>query len=460
MKKLKKFAIVILVFVLCLSLSSCNISIGSVDALMRPPKLSGDNSLLQVAFERTLGKSDTVVMKTAVSGDNRSSFMFFDLDNDNVDEAFVFYSDPAVDEMAKVGIFKKIENEWELVSSIKGQGEDIYEVNFADINGDDTFELILCWLYTTDAENNAQNVISVASERIMTVYKYSENSTTLLKTETFSKLLVDDFNGDGSDDLLLVNIDLLNTENRTTARFLSFDENYVITLDTIVAISGLLEVFNMTVDTVKVDSQDHTRIYIDGTITESAAITEVIEIDHSTFEFSLPLYENNISGKPVTLRDSRTSSVDIDNDGIVEIPTLENLPYGERISDDTEKPIPLNLTVWSELSDDSDSLIETDFKCILNSTYGYMFVFANEWTDRITAVYNSDTALLKFYLLEDGAVGDALFMLRAFSELKWDDEHGDYEKISASGALIYGYFYIDNELINADDIKNNFVIIN
>lgn len=457
MKKFKKFSMIIFILIICLSFSSCDITLGSVDSLMRPPKLSGDSSLLQVAFEETLGKSDTVVMKTAVSGDNRSSFMFFDMDNDNVDEAFVFYSDTAVDEMAKVGIFKKVNDKWEVVSSIKGQGEDIYEVNFADINGDNVFELVLSWIYTTDAENSPQNVISVASERIMTVYKYSQNSITLLKTETFSKLLVDDFNGDGSDELLLVNIDLLNTENRTTARLLSFDENYVITRDVDITVSGLLEVFNIITDTVKIDGREHTRIYIDGIITETAAITEVIDIDHATFEISLPLYENNISDNPVTLRDSRISSADIDNDGVVEIPTLEGLTCGERISDDTEKPIPLNLTVWSELS---DNLIENDFKCIFNSTYGYMFVFEDEWIDRLTVVYNSDTALMKFYLLEDGAVGDTLFMIRAFSELKWDDGHEDFEKLSASGALVYGYYYIDNEFVNTDDIKNNFVIIN
>lgn len=457
MKKFRIITMIITVLIICLSLSSCDITIGSVDALMRPPKLSGDSSLLQVAFDQTLGNKDAVVMKTPVSGDNRSSFLFFDMDNDGSDEAFVFYSDPSVDEMAKVGIFKKIKDRWELVSSIKGQGEDIYEVNFADINGDNVFELILCWIYTTDAENNAQNVISVASERIMTVYKYSENATTLLKTESFSKLLVEDFNNDGSDDLLLVNINLSNIENRTTARLLSFNEKYTIMRDTVVAISGFLDVFNMTTDTVNIDNKEHTRIYIDGIITETAAITEVIDIEHENFELTLPLYQNNISDKPVTLRDSRISSVDIDNDGVVEIPTLENLPCGERISDDTENPIPLNLTVWSELSDD---LIKTDFKCIFNSTYGYMFIFSQEWIGNITAVYNSDTALLKFHLLNDGAVGDTVFMIKAFSELNWYDDHKQFEKISSSGALVYGYFYIANETVSVDDIKNNFVIIN
>ena len=70
---MKKISVLFLVVIICCFFSGCNINISSVDVLMRPPKLSGENSLLQKTFESTVGDSGSIVMKTPVSGDNRSS---------------------------------------------------------------------------------------------------------------------------------------------------------------------------------------------------------------------------------------------------------------------------------------------------------------------------------------------------------------------------------------------------
>jgi hypothetical protein len=220
----------------------------------------------------------------------------------------------------------------------------------------------------------------------------------------------------------------------------------------------MIDVLNIVTDKISIEDSMHTRVYIDGSITETAVITEVIDIEHETFEISLPLYENNKSEKPVTIRDSRTYSTDIDNDGLVEIPTLETLKGGKRITDDVEGYSNLNLTVWSKL--DSDYNFEPEFKSLLNTTYGYMFIFPDEWIDSITAVYNNSTALLSFYILNDNeTIGTELFSILPFSELKWNDNHNSYSKISSHGALIYGYRLHSNSYVSKDDIIDNFIII-
>ena len=457
MRKTKKIVLIVLICIICISLSSCDFSIASVEALMRPPKLSGENSILQDAFENYIGKSTDVIMKTPISGENRSTYMFVDLDNDKVDEALVFYSDPTVDEFAKAGLFKKLDNKWELVSDIKGQGEEIYDVNFADINGDKKYELIFGWSNVADNEGSTGSVFGTSSERILTVYDYTGNDINLMITETFSKMYVGDFNSDNSDEFLIVNIDLTNVENRATGRILSYNGDYSVKNDISLQLSGMIEVLNIVTDEVKLNDNLHTRIYIDGCITETAVITEIIDIEHESYEITLPLYENNKSEKPVTIRDSRTQSVDVDNDGIVEIPTLETLPGGKRITENGDEFTTLSLTVWSELKEDT---IETEFKSLLNTTYGYMFIFPKEWADKITAVYNTSTTLLTFYALgENDILGSEIFSIMPFSELKWNDDHSGYTKISSSGALVYGYKLKSSSYITIDEITDNFVII-
>ncbi len=455
---MKKLIAVMLTAIVCLTLTGCNFNIASVDSLMRPPKLSGDSSLLQEAFENSVNYSESVIMKTPMSGDNRSSYLFYDLDNDEVQEAFVFYSDPAVEDIAYVSAFKKIEGNWLCVSNIKGRGSDIYEVNFADINGDSVKEILISWNSASQVELANFSDFGSSRNRIMTIYSYNGSSYTLIKTEVFTKAFVDDLNGDNADELFVLNIDLSNQTKSTVGRIISFNSKYEVINEEEFTITGMLEILNIATDNYITEDKVHTRLYIDGLISETGVLTEVIDIAHDDFTVDLPLYSSNISEAPYTLRDVRTVSHDIDNDGFVEIPTLETLISGTSISNNSVEAVPLNLTVWSEIQDGG---VVPDFKCLLNSTYGYMFVFPEESVGKITVVYNTETTTLTFHLLdENGTLGGELFSVRAFSKLNWDENDFGYTKLDEKGAYVYGYTILNTE--NAESIikyiTENFVI--
>lgn len=455
---MKKIIAILLITVVCLTLSGCDFNIASVDSLMRPPKLSGDSSLLQEAFENSVNYSESVIMKTPMSGDNRSSYLFYDLDNDETQEAFVFYSDPAVEDVAYVSAFKKIDGNWSCVSNIKGRGEDVYEVSFADINGDGIKEIVISWNSTSQVELANFSDFGSSRNRTMTIYSYNGSSFTLIKTEVFTKAFIDDLNGDNADELFVLNIDLSNQTKNTVCRIISFNSAYKVVNEEEFTITGMLEILNVVTDNYISNDEVHTRLYIDGLISETGVLTEVIDITHSDFAIKLPLYESNISESPLTLRDVRTNSRDIDNDGIVEIPTLETLVSGTSISSASADAMPLNLTVWSELK---DGLIVADFKCLLNSTYGYMFVFPEDSVGKITVVYNTDTTTLTFYSLdENGTIGGELFSIRAFSKLNWDENDFGYTKLDENGAYVYGYMMLNTENTESiiEYIMENFVV--
>ena len=455
---MKKNIAILLITVVCLTLSGCDFNIASVDSLMRPPKLSGDSSLLQEAFENSVNYSESVIMKTPMSGDNRSSYLFYDLDNDETQEAFVFYSDPAVEDVAYISAFKKIDGNWSCVSNIKGRGEDVYEVSFADINGDGIKEIVISWNSTSQVELANFSDFGSSRNRTMTIYSYNGSSFSLIKTEVFTKAFIDDLNGDNADELFVLNIDLSNQTKNTVGRIISFNSAYKVVNEEEFAITGMLEILNVVTDNYISNDEVHTRLYIDGLISETGVLTEVIDITHSDFAIKLPLYESNVSEAPLTLRDVRTNSRDIDNDGIVEIPTLETLVSGTSISSASADAMPLNLTVWSELK---DGLIVADFKCLLNSTYGYMFVFPEDSVGKVTVVYNTDTTTLTFYNLdENGTIGGELFSIRAFSKLNWDENDFGYTKLDENGAYVYGYMMLNTENTESiiEYITENFVV--
>ncbi len=450
---MKKIIALCLVVIICLTFSSCNFSIKAVDTLMRPPKLSGESSLLQFAFEKSLENSDFVIMKNPISGDNRSSFLFYDLDNDNSQEAFAFYSDPTTSEIAYFSIFKKVSGDWVRVANIKGRGEEIYEIDFADLNGDGIFEIIISWTFLTASEKNRSNSFSNESDRVLTIYRYSEKETTLLKTEYFTKIFVDDFNNDRCDEILLLNINLANIENRTTARLLSFNYDYLVDRDITLTLSNMIDIYNVATDNLN----GNTRIYIDGLINENTLITEVIDIKHEDFSTNLPLYESNTSEIPSTARGSRIFSFDIDSDGVVEIPTHEVMSNAFNISNNSSELTPLSLTVWSEIKENE---LLVDFKCLYNVACNYFYAIPETWTNNVSITYNTDSSVLSFYDISAGESEKVeIISFKVFNTNEWNDYNGKYMKFLEDGILVYTYLFNSNSGYNEATLLKNFVIV-
>ena len=456
---MKKIVIVLFVFVICASLIFGIYNIKSVDSLMRPPKLGGENSLIQQAFDETVSESDGIIMKNPLDGKYTSTYLFYDLNNDGLDEALVFYSDLTDDNMACVNIFKKTNNEWSFVSKIKGKSEEVYQVDFADFNSDGICEILLSWKAVEPIDSLNSPDFSLLGNRLLSIYSYNETSTTLLKSEHYSNYYIDDFDANDSDDLFLVNISLSDQEKKTSGRLISFCDDYSISQDISIALTGMLNVFNIVSDNVIENNKEISRIFIDGFISENAVITEVVNIVQDSFEVSLPLYEQNQSLQPSTLRDSRSISFDFDNDGEVEIPTLEKLPHSELVLKDSNEKGQLNLTVWHNLI---KSRLTVDAKCIYSSSFKYMFIFPDEWINEITAVYDYNNDTLTFYYVDSSDKTDNWIMsIKAFYTSNWEKDNLDYISFTDSSTYIYGYKFYDNDTKEdyIEYIDSNFLVI-
>ena len=457
---MKKLFTALIVMLVCLSFTSCEYNITSIEGLMRPPKLSGESRLLQQAFEQSVEDISGIKMKTPVSGQYRSSYLFFDLEKDGRNEALVFYSNPLESSYACVSVFKFANDEWKNISNIKGKNEEIYEVNFADINGDKISEILISWTGSVGTENIASNDFGKRNERLLTAYSCDGVTTTLLKTESYTNLYLNDLDNNGSDEIIIFKINLTDNQKQTTSRILSFNSDFLVEFDESFKLTGLLEINNIVTDTLVENEKKYTRIFVDGAISEIGVVTEIINIDCDSFEISLPLYETNQSQKPTTLRASKIYCTDIDEDGMVEIPTDEILPLAIRLPFKDNKNNELNLTVWSEYNENE---MQVDFKCLLNTSFGYMFVFENDTLGEISATYNDDNQTLTMFSVNDtGELSDELFSIKAFYEQDWDENNLKYSKYSENDTFVYGYL-IHNE-DSSDEyekfIHENFIILN
>ena len=410
----RKYVLPVLSVLLIFGLCSCSARIATVDELMRPPRLSGENSGIQEAFERAT-QNKSVQIKTPTSGAYRSAYVLYDFDGDDTQEAITFYRDTEDETTAYMHVLDFNGTRWESVADIKGKGSEVYEIDFCDMNGDGRQEIVVCW-----------SLFESTGGRVLTVYTPRVNETTVslreLAQEPFTQMLPMDVNADGRDEIFLM---LITTEfgaNRTICRVLAMDDEFGIyamdSLELVPALSVLsLQAANMQEGTAVV--------YADCVLNESIAVTEVVYWDTASHCLRAPLTEDNRALVPQTARSASLSCMDVDADGVPEIPTQQF--YSNAVT-----------AVW--LSFDGSALQETTSALMLSGASCAFQLTAAE-LQSLTVIYEPAAQICSFYRqLSDGTRGDLLFILSVMATAKWEEgENGARVFLAESGRRTYAY---------------------
>ena len=104
-----------------------------------------------------------------------------------------------------------------------------------------------------------------------------------------------------------------------------------------------------------------------------------------------------------------------------------------------------------------------DSRCLLNGTYGYMFLYPEDWLGNITAVYNEKNATITFYSIDSNeTLTSPLFSIKSTFEIDWDENDNGYTKFDENGVYVYGYSIVDddNEDLYISTIEDNFILLN
>ena len=435
---MKRIFKIVLISLVCLSLASCEHTFMSVEQLMRPPKLSGEDSILQDAFEASVEDEKDIVMKTPFGGDYRSSYILFDIDNDSIEEAIVLYSVPGDGNFVIAKIFEYSDGEWINTSQIYGKHSEIYEINFADINGDGCHEILLSWASKFDDDEILHNDLNVSYK--LEIYSYDGVENDLIFTDSYTELFFKDLSNNKADEILMFKVNFSDINNLTTVRLISFNKNYSVSCDKVITISDMPEIKYVVSDNVILNGKKISRVFVDGTFNDSEIYTDIIEIDEK-FNMSLPLYNKAVSASPKTLRNDGIYCMDIDMDGIIEVPTMDIYPFSERING--EKSEPLNLIIWSEYV---NNRFNVKYKSLLNIKVGHLAIIPEEFIGKITAIYDEENLNLTFYsVTTDGKIESALFSFRIFTVPDWEKNSFNYEKLHENDTYVYGYLIFKAE---------------
>ncbi|MDO3412867.1 VCBS repeat-containing protein [Saccharibacillus sp. CPCC 101409] len=305
-----------------LALTGCSdtLSLPDPTSLIRPPRLAADKEVLKNAIDVKLPAGATEVR--TLGSEDTSTIHDIDLDGDGVNEAVVFYKSPDAS-VVKGMILQKQGNTWVNTLTVDGEGPVLDKLEFRDVTGDGHLDIVAGYGLEENAPNSFNNSLVIYSYTGTTV------SSPIVKVP-YAEFGVADFNGDGKEELALINFD---ANTGTEIKVYQYRENSLQELSSLTLPNKTLtSYYNVAAGKV---SEAVNGLVLDMTIGTSS-YTQLVVMKNDMLE--------SVLGEDAAFKDGLVKSEDVNGDGIIEIGTLRK-PYGWSYFEHKED-VPL-LTIYS-----------------------------------------------------------------------------------------------------------------
>ncbi len=322
MKKALK-ALLAVLLISCI-FSGCSLpNFFAAEKLIRPPKLTGENAALQMAFENTVGK-DTGLY-TPIAGNHRASYILFDANDDSVDEAVVFYSLNSNSSVVHMHLLSQKDGEWYSVFDIIGSGTEVYKVDFYNIDNTNNLEIAVIWSVEDSKREKTLSVYRIAS-----LDRDVDNALVSIATIQISDYVYFDVDGDKANELLYLYYNSSEHVYSLSARLLDFDsaENIFVPLSDL-AFQSEISTFS---DIIYEKNGNDLRIYLDCISPDNEMFTEILVFSMEKEALFSPQPEDKHLSE-LSQRNEFIGCQDFNNDGLIDIPVMIDAEESYVLSD-------------------------------------------------------------------------------------------------------------------------------
>ena len=192
MKKIRQFCAALVCAALCLLLTGCDLLPDEriqVEELLRAPRLSGDYGDVQTALNDWLEES--AQLKYPMQGELLSPFLLQDLDGDGQQDAAVLYTTARSSNVCIAILQKDDAGVWKVHQSVEGLSDTVESVSLARLQPGGAAQLVVGYL-------------SAQGDHYLAVYAYENEQLTIILEQQYQQYLVEDITGGGSQDLILM----------------------------------------------------------------------------------------------------------------------------------------------------------------------------------------------------------------------------------------------------------------
>ncbi len=381
---------IILSVLLCsLVLTGCTtMTMGNVENLLTPPDLSSEQTEIKEALMETVGKN--IKLKYPRLGDYRSAFLIADIDEEKTEEAIVFYEKTGItdgDGRLHMAILDKKDDKWTAVFDSAGMGTDVERVRIEKLGNEKLPTVLVGYSFTGNMG------------KVLTAYNYSKGTLTERLHESYMNLEITDLDNNGENEISLITGD-------NKVKVCVIDEEGIRNFET---------------DIEPVTSGEYSRIingklrdgrnalYIDTPHSDGMTTTQIIYVQNGFVKNPVYSLQTDTSANTLvkTMRPTGYYSVDIDGDGVVEIP----VPVIMTGYENEDVASQLFLTEWYDFNPTNLSF-EKKNTGYYSITDGYCFMMPSRWTGSVTVKRDIAKNEIVFYKYNGDIKDDSVELMR------------------------------------------------
>ena len=428
--------------VVLVSAGGCNFMELSLEDALRPPKTMGDEAEIEQLISDSAKGGYT--LKYPKNGNYRSAIIMRDLDGDKADEAIAFFH--GKDETAKIHmlVMNESDGKWQIAGDYVTETTDVDCVDFSNITESPELEILAG--YTTYTPN----------VNFLSCYTYSNGTTSTIQAgQSYSAFYCGSLDNSGKDGVMTLN--LFTADNEAKATLLEYDkEKRMLFAKASVSMDPNVVKFRHVVFG---ELEDNVKgIVVDGAYASDELVTQAIYFNNDLAVLRNPLYRERY--KNPTLRTVSVYSEDVDNDRIVDIPTVEKLP-----SAGVDSAVKITDKVTRNTFSPAGETLNRKNDYAINFDYGFLVKIPATWQSGTYTATVENTSM-KFFAWQDKKLGSELFEIRSFDAAAWDQgkDNDGYTVIYRDNRYAYAFrnetvadspFYLtDNEIKTAFSVLN------
>ena len=402
------------------SAGGCSFLELSLDDALRPPKTMGNEAKIEKLISDSAKGGYT--LKYPKNGNYRSAIITKDLDGDDVAEAIAFFCGKDETTRLHMLVMHETDDGWKVSGDFVTETTDVDCVDFAKVTGSDSLDILIG--YSTYSPN----------VNFLSCYSYKNGDTTSVSAgQSYSAFYCGSL--EQSNRTEVVTLSLYSADNEAKATLLEYngDKRALYAKSSVAMDPSVVSFKHVTFGELGGGTRG---IAVDGAYADKTICSQIIYYNRELAVLRNPLYREKV--KNVTLRTADVYCTDSNNDGLIDIPTVEKLPY-ENIDSRANTADKMTRHTFDAAN---EALVrENDFA--LNSAYNFCVKIPNDWeADTFTA--RLDGNAMRFFEWNDKSLGTPIFEIRAFDSAKWEQ-----------GKETDGYTLIYRDNRYAYALKNN-----
>ncbi len=293
-----KFRRICLLFIVAILLTGC--SVPSVEQMYRLPKRSEDYNDLQSAIDKAMAGLEYCAPLT---GENQQTVQMADLDGDSQDE-YLLFAKGTQEKPLRILVFQSVDDTFVNICNVECSGSAFDQIEYVNMDGKGGVEVVV-------GRQLSDQVIRSAS-----VYTFAESELIQLTSVNYTKFLTVDLNNDNCSELFLLRPGQSETDNGV-AELYSVENGTMVRYNE-VSMSQPADKLKRLIVGRLVGGK--AAVYVASAVGDASLITDV----YTTIEGKLTnVTVSNESGTSIqTMRNFYVYADDIDNDGVVELPSL------------------------------------------------------------------------------------------------------------------------------------------